>query len=485
MSVLSLILVAFGGGLATMLLTPLRPRVAAIVGVATAVAATYVALAMSTDDSVVLGGTALAASDLVRLVAIGWAAGTVVLGLLEIEIGRHIVVTGPAMIGLAAAVIALAAHDPATGFAALASGGVGSVAVPSLLGWSAGRVDPGRVRMAMRGSWAVLGSGLVGIVVVGWAASPVGPLGGGTPSGATDARAAASLALLGIVAAVVIRAGLIPTHVWAARFIEGVSPLAVPTALLWGSAAFMLVALEWAQVAIGPATVGGYERALVVLVAISSIVLGGLAATLHDDIEHVLGYSILQDAGVAVLAFASLHGEAADAARDWLLASAALKTAFAAWIAAMRSTFGAHRLADLRGWMRKAPWLAVGFGIIAVGAIGLPGMALFDARAILVNDAVGGPAGVFILVAALTPIAYLGRILATGIGRPTDAVASAPSGNPRWRGGREAGWSDLPLRQILRALPAELEANRAPLVAVGVVILAAIGFAFAAGGVTD
>ena len=36
----------------------------------------------------------------------------------------------------------------------------------------------------------------------------------------------------------------------------------------------------------------------------------------HDDIEHVLGYSILQDAGVAVLAFASLEPEAAAAARE-------------------------------------------------------------------------------------------------------------------------------------------------------------------------
>ena len=56
----------------------------------------------------------------------------------------------------------------------------------------------------------------------------------------------------------------------------------------------------------------------------------------HDDIEHVLGYSILADAGVAVLAFASLEPDAAASARNWLVASATIKTALAAWAAVIR-----------------------------------------------------------------------------------------------------------------------------------------------------
>src|SRR5204862_3690940 len=104
------------------------------------------------------------------------------------------------------------------------------------------------------------------------------------------------LALLVMVAAVAIRCGLIPLHVWAARFMEGVSPLAIPAAFAWGSAAFVLIALDWSQVALTPGAVGDVERLLIVFVAMVSVVLGGLAAMVHDDVEHVLGYSILQDA---------------------------------------------------------------------------------------------------------------------------------------------------------------------------------------------
>ena len=90
-------------------------------------------------------------------------------------------------------------------------------------------------------------------------------------------------------------------------------------------------------------------RILVIVVALASIALGGLAAILHDDLEHVLGYSIVQDAGVVLLAFATLQPDGSPAARDWLVASAALTSALAGWIAISRWTFGAHRVSELRG----------------------------------------------------------------------------------------------------------------------------------------
>jgi Proton-conducting membrane transporter len=483
MNLLVLILLPIAGGVATILLTPRRRALATAIGLSTALVTAIVALGTSSDDALAIGGAALVGSDLVRLAALGWSAGTLVLGLLEVEIGRQRVVTGPALIGLGVANLALAIHDPATAFAALAGGGVAAIVVPGLAGWVPGSGDPWRLPTSITGAWAVIGSGLIGIVIVAWAASPAGPLENGPPVGDPGAAAAASLALLGMVGAVVVRSGLIPAHVWAARFIEGVSSLSVPAALVWGSATFMLVALEWGQVAIGPSTAGGFERGVIIVIGIASILLGGLAATVHDDIEHVLGYSILQDAGVAILAFASLHTDAAEAARDWLIASAMLKTALAAWVAGARSTFGVHRLVDLRGWIRAAPGLAVALGIITVGAVGLPGMAIFDARVTLVAGALGGFAGILVLLAMLAPLVYLGRILTTGLGAQSPQVAAAPSPRPSWSGGRTSGWSGRHAREILRAVPAELRANRAPLVALGVSVLAVLGFGVAVSGV--
>lgn len=343
---------------------------------------------------------------------------------------------------------------------------------------------PSRLPTTSRGTLAILGSGLLGLGVIAWGASAAGPLGGegGPVSVDPSAQLSLGLALLVIVAAVAIRTGLIPLHVWAARFMEGVSPLAIPAAFAWGSAAFVLVALDWSQVALGPAAASGGERWLIIFVAMVSVVLGGLAAMVHDDVEHVLGYSILQDAGVAVLAFASLDPGVVAAARNWLVASATVKTALAAWASVVRTTYGGHRLDDLGGWARHSPALGVAFAGILVAAIGLPNMALFQARTDLVSSAMPGIGPVVALLIAAMPAIYLGRIAIAGLAPVSPAVRAGLAGRPRWTGGRAAGWSGGPINQAIRAIPVELRANRAPLMALGVLALAVMALLTATGG---
>src|SRR6185436_13447144 len=130
---------------------------------------------------------------------------------------------------------------------------------------------PSRLPTTNRGTLAILGSGLLGLAVIAWGASAAGPLGGAGGPVSVDPAGQLSLALLVMVAAVAIRTGLIPLHVWAARFMEGVSPLAVPAAFAWGSAAFVLVALDWSQVVLGPTAVGDGERWLIIVVAMASV----------------------------------------------------------------------------------------------------------------------------------------------------------------------------------------------------------------------
>ena len=178
------------------------------------------------------------------------------------------------------------------------------------------------------------------------------------------------------------------------------------------------------------------------------------------------------DAGVAVLAFASLEPNVAAAARNWLVASATVKTALAAWAAVVRSTYGGHRLADLGGWARHSPVLGVSFAAILVAAVGLPGIAIWESRSSLIESAMPGLAGLVTPLIALMPAVYLGRIALAGMERIGPAVAAGPSGRPRWSGGRAMGWSEGSRVDLLRALPAELRANRVPLMALGVLLLA-------------
>jgi hypothetical protein len=484
MTVLILAAVALATGIAAVLLGPERRRAALAVGLIGSLVALALALAMPDTDSLIVGGVGMVSTPVVRAMAVAWSASLAVLGLLEIAVGGRPTVVGPSLIGLAVAALALATRDPASSMAALAAGGVAGVVVPGLAGWLDAPNMPSRLPTTNRGTLAVLGSGLLGLAVIAWAASAAGPLGGagGPLSVETGAQLSLGLALLVMVAAVAIRTGLIPLHVWAARFMEGVSPLAIPAAFAWGSAAFVLVALDWSQVALGPDAVGDAERWLIILLAMTSVVLGGLAAMVHDDVEHVLGYSILQDAGVAVLAFASLDPGVVAAARNWLVASATVKTALAAWASVVRTTYGGHRLDDLGGWARHSPALGIAFAGILVAAIGLPNMALFQARTNLVSSAMPGIGPVVALIIAVMPAIYLGRIAIAGLAPVSVAVAEGMSGRPRWTGGRAAGWSEGPFTQALRAVPGELRANRAPLMALGVLALAVMALLTATGG---
>lgn len=479
MTILLLASVALGAGLATIFASGVSRPLALGVGLVGSLVVLGIALAMPAEESLVIGGVRLVGTPLVRAMAVAWSAGLAVLGLLELAVGGRPTVVGPSLIGLSVAGVALATRDPASSVAALAAGGVAGVIVPGLSGWLDASEGSSRLPTTNRGALAVLGSGLLGLAVIAWSASAAGPLGGGLVGTDPEARLALGLALLTIVAAVAIRCGLIPLHVWAARFMEGVSPLAVPAAFAWGSAAFVLVALDWSQVALGPDAAGDVERVLIIGVCLVSIVLGGLAAMVHDDVEHVLGYSILQDAGIAVLAFASLDPDAAAAARNWLVASATVKTALAAWAAVVQATYGGHRLADLGGWARHSPALGLSFAGIVVAAIGLPGMALFDARSSLIAGSMPGFGGALALLIAAMPAIYLGRIAVAGIARVSPAVASSPSGRPRRSGVRPDGWSEGSRGEAVRVT---LLANRAPLMALGVLALAAMALVTSIGG---
>lgn len=466
-----------------MLVGRIRRALGTTIGVATALVVLILAIAMPAEDSVRIGASGLVLTDLVRGIAVVWSISVMVLALLELGTGTS-TVTGPALLALAVAVAALAATDPFTSFAALGAGSLAGIIVPGAGAGPSGGAPSVRLATLARGSFAILGASVLAIGVVAWGASPIGPI-GASPfvlSG-ESMRMALGAGLLTIVGAVALRAGLIPLHVWAARFMEGVTPLAVPAAFAWGTAAFVLVALAWSQVTIGESIAGdGLEHLVIVGLAVTSVAFGGLAAMIHDDLEHVLGYSILQDAGVAVLAFATLDTEAVAAARTWLVASAATKTAFAAWVAVTRTAFAEHRLAELGGWARRGPILGVAFGLTWLAAVGIPGTALFDARTELVFGALPGLPGVVVLVVALTPIGYLGRVAIAGLGAPVGAVAATPPTTFRVPGTRAGGWSRASLVQVARSVSGGVQEYRVLLMAIGVLVLAVVAIVLSVAG---
>jgi formate hydrogenlyase subunit 3/multisubunit Na+/H+ antiporter MnhD subunit len=230
---------------------------------------------------------------------------------------------------------------------------------------------------------------------------------------------------------VAVRFGAIPAHTWAARLTDAVPETTLPLVTAIAPAALAIVALAWADASIAPLALDLTSVRIVVLaVAIASIFLASLAALIQDDIEHIVGYAIVGDAGVILLAVAALDPAAWAPARVWILVFVVARSAFAAWAAATRATFGTGRVGDLRGWAFRAPILAVTLGLVVAASIGLPGLAAAEARGQLIGLVLGGPLAIVVMLGTLSPLLYYGRLFAVGIGRSagTTRVAWRPTG---------------------------------------------------------
>ena len=115
-----------------------------------------------------------------------------------------------------------------------------------------------------------------------------------------------------------MRFGAIPFHLWAARLTDVVPETALPVLTAFAPASLAVVALAWIDVDGGAAArpTSTLERYVVLAIAVASIVLAAVAAFVQDDLEHVLGYSIVGDAGVIVLALAVVGPDALGAGAD-------------------------------------------------------------------------------------------------------------------------------------------------------------------------
>jgi formate hydrogenlyase subunit 3/multisubunit Na+/H+ antiporter MnhD subunit len=227
-------------------------------------------------------------------------------------------------------------------------------------------------------------------------------------------------------------------------------------------------------------------------------VLGIVAAWIQDDLEHVVGYTIAADAGFVVLGLAGLDPAVWEPSRTWLLVFVVGRSAFAAWVVAIHGGFGTRRLPELAGWARRAPALALALVVIAVAAVGWPGIAAWQARSALADLALPDAVAVLVTIAPLALIAIYGRILWIGVRPIGHAVRDGRGERPAWptpwprramvgvgtveRLFERASHAFAAVLDILWALPAATRLNRMPLASIAVIALAGLAFAVSDGG---
>lgn len=404
MSLLPFLLITGLGAIAVVAVRA-QPRVATALGLAVLALSVVAAASIRPGQAIAIGSTGIATTDYLRVFLVLAALACLLLAIVgEATEGRR---DAPAVaLGiLASCALALALPDARVAvLAATAGGAFGAlVALVPDRGRTGATVGTRVLRAtAVAGTMAIAATAWIGRDLSELALQPI----------------VFGLAYLAFALAVAFRFGAIPAHTWAARLTDAVPETTLPLVTAIAPAALAIVALAWADASIAPLALDLTSvRFVVLVVAIASIFLASVAAVIQDDIEHMVGYAIVGDAGVVLLAIAALDPAAWAPARIWILAFVVSRSAFAAWAAATRATFGSGRVTELRGWAIRAPILAGVLALVVLASIGLPGLAAAEARGELVALVLDGPVALLVMLGTLGPLLYYGRLFAVGIER--------------------------------------------------------------------
>jgi hypothetical protein len=431
------------------------------VGVIGLAVATVAAVGIADSAAVTLGGVVIVGTPFAStFLVLACVAGVLILALTAVTSPvDDLAATMLIVLGLVG--LALSVGDPTSAVILLVAAGF--LGVVLTLGPDPTPRDVGVVAREVR---VLTVAGVAAMVAVAWIASPVGREG---PVGIIF-----GLAYLIFVLAIALRFGAVPFHVWAARLADTVSAVALPILIAWVPCAMAIVALGWIDTRVGPLEIPlENERLVVLAVAVLTLAGGTFAGLVQDDIRHITGYSMLGDAGLILMGLTILEPTGWEPTRTFVLVFLVAKAALAVWAAAVESAYGTRHLDDLDGWARHAPLLGGAFIVIVVASIGLPGLAMWEARASIVGEAVPSPFGALVFVVALAPLVYYGRVLANGLTPPSATVRAGVVPVVR----RPAPGADR-----LATARAAWDLNRGPTGATVVLALALVAMLAAAGG---
>ena len=241
------------------------------------------------------------------------------------------------------------------------------------------------------------------------------------------------LAFLGLGLALAVRSGAVPFHVPATRLGRTAEPLAQSLLLVWIPAGLGVLVVCWSATTFGIRSDWlNLAVSAVQVVAVATLVLGGLASLVHDELDEIAAYSIVADAGFVLLALAARTDSAAEPTRLWLLAFVAAKTGLVVWVGAVSHAFATSNVGRLRGWLRRTPLLGIALVAIAVATLGWPGSAVYEARADLIRLALPGRLQFLFAGSIVLSLACYGRLLVIGALTPTENVTAGASERPRW-----------------------------------------------------
>ncbi len=190
-----------------------------------------------------------------------------------------------------------------------------------------------------------------------------------------------------IVAGLAFKLGVVPFHMWVPDVYQG-APTAV-TLLIGGApklAAFAITVRLLVEGLIGLAV--DWQQMLIVL-AVSSLVIGNLAAIAQTNLKRMLAYSTISQMGFMLLAMTAgvVSGNTLSAGNAYSSAMFYVVTyvittlgTFGMIMFLSRHGFESEEISDLSGLARRAPWLAGVMTLFMFSLAGVPPMVGFYAK---------------------------------------------------------------------------------------------------------
>ena len=217
------------------------------------------------------------------------------------------------------------------------------------------------------------------------------------------------LALCLVLAGFALRMGLLPVRWWTRGFESGVPPRVIMFVLSVG-----VVAAFTAFARIGASTFAGSHipyPAVIAVVAALAMTAGNLLAVTQSSVRRLVVYSAIAQAGYALVAFTDLKRAGIGALLVFLTALTLTSIcAFATIIAYARSVHS-DAVRDLAAMSRTTPGLAVALGLALVSLAGLPPVAGFFGKLLVLQAAVDGGFAWLAVVGALNiALAALGYV---------------------------------------------------------------------------
>ena len=193
-------------------------------------------------------------------------------------------------------------------------------------------------------------------------------------------------ALIMILGAVAFKAGVVPFHLWIPDVYEG-APTPVTAFLSVGSkSAGMLVALRILHELFLPANF--QWAALLACIAGVTILYGNLSAIPQKNIKRLLGYSSIGHAGYLLIGIATANTLGSTGVNFYLMSYLFTNLAVFLVVTTFFSHVGSDEMRDYAGLSRRSPFLAAAMFLALLSLAGVPPLAGFFGKFILLMSAV-------------------------------------------------------------------------------------------------